>query len=77
MAADLQRPQPRRQDKDEQQPEPDLPAQRPPVVLRRLVAVQVLNGTPFTQETHRPAKGMVGHVTGAPAEPLPALLEPR
>ena len=43
----------------------------------RLVAVQALNGTPFTQETHRPAKGMVGHVTGAPAEPLPALLEPQ
>jgi hypothetical protein len=44
---------------------------------RRLVVVQALNGTPFTQETHRPAKGMVGHVTGAPAEPLPALLEPQ
>jgi DNA invertase Pin-like site-specific DNA recombinase len=41
---------------------------RPPYGSRpappQLVAVQALDGTPFTQETHRPAKGMVGHVTG-------------
>jgi hypothetical protein len=33
MAADLQRAQSCGQDKDEQQPEPDLPAQRPPAAL--------------------------------------------
>jgi hypothetical protein len=53
------------------------PARSSRTALCRLVVVQALNGTPFTQETHRPAKGMVGHVTGAPAEPLPALLEPQ